>query len=288
MTNNPTTLRVGVIGLGLMGGSLAWQLKTAGCFVKGYARNPETVRKALERGFISEGFVEIVSTVTHVDIVVVALPIEHIPEMIHQIDLVLTQPTIVVDVGSVKKYILDEVATLKPAKAIFVGGHPMAGSEKTGLDHAIQTLFCDRPFIVCYPDESLKGRAEQPLKQLIEALRAHYIEMTAEDHDERVAVISHLPYLVSVLVYRRYLEEADKLSGVASTGFRDVTRIAHSDPIWGITVAQLNSTNLVHEIDGLIRELTQVKQEINTHAVHSLLKRLNVDEKSVDLPKIFL
>ncbi|MEK6557592.1 MAG: prephenate dehydrogenase/arogenate dehydrogenase family protein [Candidatus Margulisiibacteriota bacterium] len=277
MTKESSALRVCVVGLGLIGGSLAWQLKTAGVFVKGFARNPETLQKAQERGMISESSVELAVAVTEVDLVVVALPIESIPEMVHKIDLALTQPTVVMDVGSVKTFIQEQVGALPLTNAIFVGGHPMAGSEKIGIDNAVQTLFVDRPFVVSYPSQEIKSKAKKVVTQLVETLQARYVEMTAQDHDERVAVISHLPYLVSVLVYRRYLEESQKLSEVASTGFRDVTRIAHSDPLWGVTVAQHNSKNLVREIDKFIQELTEVKQEITSHSRQDLLNRFNVD-----------
>lgn len=281
-------MRVSVVGLGMIGSSMAWQLRQAEVTVSGYARRQDTIDKALDQGVIDEGSTDLATVVRGADIIVVALPIELIPRMVFQIDALLTRKTLVIDVGSVKTYIMSQIAARPLAHVDFVGGHPMAGSEKSGFEHYVQQLFVGKAFIFTYPNKHIQAIYEGVLKTLAHQLQARYLTMTALDHDRRVSAISHLPYLLSVALYNRYARQKDALSAVASTGFSGMTRIAHSDPLWGLTVAGFNAENVSKDLGEIIESLQKIKYAVDSRDVDFLLTCFNVDHEQMNPEKMNL
>jgi len=254
---------------------MAYQFKSVGSTVKGYARNRSTVEKALTFGIIDSGSTNLEEVVCNVDVVVLAVPIEIIPIMIKEVEEVLDSETIVMDVGSVKKYIMDEANKMSLKKALFVGAHPMAGSEKVGIDNFIKDLYVDKPFIVNYPNDNIKSKTEKKVKEFVRILRSNYIEMDEYTHDKMVAEISHIPYVLSSVLFNHVARgQARK---VASTGYRDMTRIAHSDPLWGTVVSFFNRENICNGIDEIIAALNFIKKSLTIADIDSIFDFLNID-----------
>ncbi len=281
-------MKVCIVGLGLIGASLAWQLKAKGHTVTGIARRQETLDLAISRKVIDKGYVEVCPSALQVDLVIVALPLELIVSTILQIEGCLSAPTIVIDVGSVKTQIMKDLETRNLNKTIFVGGHPMAGSEKTGIDNFQKELFKNKPFIVCYPSIPVRLKATKIIMELVRELEARYLELSAEEHDRQVAIISHLPYLMANILFNLYLKDEKTLKQVASTGFMDTTRVAHSDPLWGAMVVLMNKQSLIPQIDAVISSLQSLKADILTIDPKALFKRFNVDHVNEDPAKIEL
>lgn len=270
-------MKTAIVGLGLIGSSLAYQLKEAGCSVIGYARKQETVDKALTLGIIDSGSTNLETVVAEVDIVVLAIPIEIIPIMIKEVDEYVSNGTVVVDVGSVKKYIMDQVSGMSLQNALFVGAHPMAGSEKVGIDNFVRDLYIDKPFIVTYPDESIKKKTQKLIKEFVKIIKSKYIEMDEDTHDKMVSDISHIPYILSSVLYNQVARGNSEK--VASSGYRDMTRIAHSDPLWGTVVSFLNKDNICNGIDEMIAALNFVKKSISKGDIDTIFDYLNIDNK---------
>ncbi|MDD5455504.1 MAG: prephenate dehydrogenase/arogenate dehydrogenase family protein [Candidatus Margulisbacteria bacterium] len=280
-------MKITVVGMGLIGSSLAWQLRNKGIYVKGYARKKETIAQAYKYKLIDEGSTDLKTAVKSVDLIIIALPIEIIPEYIQKIDTFLNKKTLVIDVASVKLFIVDQVKSMQLKKVMFVGAHPMAGSEKTGIANYVKNLFEDKAFIVTYINIKDKKLFEPVLRKLTGLLKARYMVLSAEEHDRTIATISHLPYVVACSLYNRYLQEED-LNRVASTGFRDTTRIAHSDPYWGLLVTLLNKDNLVNGIDEHITQLKKIKTNLKKINIEEIFDFLNIDGIKGDRKKLQL
>ncbi len=281
-------MKVAVVGLGLIGSSLALALTQAQVVVKGYARRQETIDKARALHILQEGSTSLQQIVTDVDLVVIALPIEHIPSMVKQIDELLINETLVIDVASVKGYIMQAVSEYSLKKALFVGAHPMAGSEHVGIDYLVKDLFLDKPFIVTYPSDETKTKTQKQLQDFTQIIKAKYMELSAEKHDQMVAAVSHLPYMVAISLYNRYLLDAQELATVASSGFRDTSRVAHSDPLWGLLVAATNKENIVKELTNTIKIMEDIKNKIEKADLLELVKIFNVDKVPIEDSKIDL
>lgn len=281
-------MRICIIGLGLIGGSMAWQLKAKGHTIVGVARRQATLDIAIREKLIDESYLEICHSALFVDMVIIALPLELIVPAVVLVDKYLKAPAIVLDVGSVKSEIMTEIKAQKLTKALYIGGHPMAGSEKTGIMHCLPDLFVGKPFVICYPDFQMKRIRTQMMMQFVKDLGAHYLELSAEEHDSQVATISHLPYISANVLYKLYAKNENSLKLVASTGFTDSTRIAHSDPWWGAMVSLMNRRAIMVKLDQAIAELSELKSEIVTEDVEALYSRFNIDKLEVDTQKMEL
>jgi prephenate dehydrogenase len=225
---------VAIVGVGLIGGSIGLALRERGLArrVIGVARREETVRAAMERGAIDEGTLDAREGVASADLVVLCTPVLTIPPLAERIAERLWPGTIVTDVGSTKEYLSREVSRRLPPGCPFVGGHPMAGSEKGGVEAARADLFEGATWVLC-PGEL------DPLARLaswVLALGARPICMEAEAHDRVVAAISHLPHVAAAALVNAVVaggEERDVLRTFIAGGFTSTSRIASSPPeLW--------------------------------------------------------
>ncbi|MDI6703172.1 MAG: prephenate dehydrogenase/arogenate dehydrogenase family protein [bacterium] len=222
--------RVAIIGVGLIGGSLGLALKKAGFAseIIGIGRNRESLEKACELGAVDWVTTDTSAGVKHVDIVVVATPISVIFEIIPKISPLLPSRCIVTDVGSTKQKIVEEMDLL-PIN--FVGGHPISGSEKRGIDAAREDLFLDAT-VVLTPTRKTDRHALQVIISLWENIGSHVLEMDPKEHDLLLAITSHLPHIAaSSLVEIVSTCKHKDVPLLLGKGFKDTTRIAESDPI---------------------------------------------------------
>jgi prephenate dehydrogenase len=229
--------RISILGTGLIGGSLglAWQERRPDCTILGHDR-PEVLDAAEARGAIDEKAADPVTAVETADLVVLATPLSSIVKLLDTVADHVPSGAYVTDVGSVKQPVLDQAQDVLPADVHFVGGHPMAGAEQGGIDHADPLLFENAVYALC-PLDADAGHsldAFAPVLDLVEATGARPLPIAPERHDRLVAAVSHLPQLLAVALVNTVAESDDAPTAanlpleLAGGGFRDMTRIAAS------------------------------------------------------------
>lgn len=220
-----------IVGLGLMGGSLALALREHAEHITGIDADEATRAYALSQGLVDSASDDLYAGVNRADVVILATPVRVIVEMLSmRIGAYLRSNTLVIDIGSTKQDIVDAMAKL-PIGVNAVGGHPMTGKENGGIQEAVATLYRDRPFVLC-PSRRTTPAARLHALAFVESLGAIPIEMDAERHDQIVAGISHLPYLLSATLVATVSRQAKSDSAyweLAAGGFRDTSRLAASD-----------------------------------------------------------
>jgi prephenate dehydrogenase len=247
-------MKITIIGCGLIGGSMALALKRRrpDCSVA-CLDLPERISAIREAGITEQvGTLEdLASHIPESGIVVLATPVQAVLDAISQLVPFLTEHTIVTDVGSTKQRIMEEAPKRLPAGVHFVGGHPMAGSEHSGVESANPLLFSERVYLLC-PYVDTPPDALLTLMDLVESLLAVPITIDPEEHDRIMAMVSHLPQLISVaLMHAAHTGDAehDMLNKLAGRGFLDMTRLAASNyDIWK-GILETNKEAIKQEID---------------------------------------
>ena len=254
-SRNESAPRAGVIGLGLIGGSVALALRRAGYEVVGADANPTTEADALERHVVSELLTTPDPTL---DFVVVATPVDRLEAAV-RVALDLAPRAVVTDVGSVKAGIAAAVADPR-----FVPGHPMAGSELSGLAGARVDLF-DEALWVLTPTPHTSGASFATAHAAVGSLGAEVVALAPERHDQLVALVSHVPHLVAASLMNLASASADDhalLLRLAAGGFRDMTRVAAGEPdIWP-SICVANGDSIVRGLDDLIDLLQTVRTAV--------------------------
>ncbi len=261
--------RIAIIGVGLIGGSLGLSLKRTGFKgrVVGISR-PETIAQALELGVIDEGtsYAELAEGLRDVELVFLCTPIKRIIELLPQVMAEVSAGTLVTDVGSTKRRLGEVAAACGRQDVHFIGGHPMAGSEKAGVMAADPFLFQNAIYILV-PGEGVPEDLHAALREMLAQLGAKVLELSAETHDEVVAAISHLPQMIATslveMVGRMNEEGGGCFLPLAAGGFRDLTRIASSPfaPVWG-DICATNADQIGHMIDRYVDLLKDVRQRL--------------------------
>lgn len=252
-------MNIGLVGLGLIGGSLGFDLKALQHHVIGISRRPETCDRALERGAVDEASTNL-AQVAQADVIFICTPIGLIQPTLEKLVPHLAHHSIVTDVGSVKAPVVRAAEPLWPN---FVGGHPMAGTSESGIDAALTRLFMDRPYVVT-PTSNTPSEATQTVAELARSLQSRVYTCSPEDHDQAVAWISHLPVMVSAsLLAACALEDNPHVyelaKTLASSGFRDTSRVGGGNPELGRMMAQYNQAALLRSLQGYQDQLTQVR-----------------------------
>lgn len=251
---------IGISGLGLIGGSLAAAMGKYVSTVKvvGYDIDREVAEKALRRGLISTAEVTFDKFVNSCHLIFLATPVSTILDQIKLLHS-YTQPLIVTDVGSVKSPVMKAAETL-PGNIVFVGGHPMAGSQKVGIENANPDLFRNAAYVLCPPPTA---QIPRELTKLIESVGARQITMPPDEHDRVVSVISHVPQLLSVaLLNEAMLRNSTRVLELAAGGFRDMTRIGSSPyEIWKDILSH-NRKNIARDIELLISRLQEYRENL--------------------------
>ncbi|MDF7801702.1 prephenate dehydrogenase [Pontiellaceae bacterium B1224] len=249
---------IAILGLGLMGASLALGLKKRGFGgeIVGYARREETRFLALENGVVDAVYAEPQAAVRNADIVVVCVPIWSIAQLAEEIIGALKPGAVVTDVGSTKSELLKTLEPIfKSSEACFVGSHPIAGSEKTGLDAGNPDLYEGRLTIVC-PSNETSETAELLVSNLWKAAGSEVVEMSPDQHDAMLASTSHLPHMVAAALARSVANgDPSKKAGFCGTGFKDTTRVASGSADMWVDIIDTNRSALEAELDRFHEEL---------------------------------
>ena len=253
---------IGIVGLGLIGGSLSLDLQKLGYQVFGVSHKEETVVKARQRGLANT-----ISTNPEIlkecSIIILALPILQLLKPSQQLIKSLPKNAVITDVGSVKKPILNIWQNLHPN---FVPSHPMAGTNEAGVESGKHGLFHGKAW-VSTPNADTKPNAIEKIKELAISLGSEWIITDADLHDQAVALISHMPIFVSAALLNTAIKENNKpliaLSRrLASSGFADTTRIGGGNPELGLSMAQANKENILHAVKTYREKLDQIEQHL--------------------------
>jgi len=261
--------RVAIVGLGLLGGSLGLALKKAGFAgrIVGYARRAETRDQALRAGAIDEAFTDVTGAVRGADLVILATPVAVILDQLPRLQPHLSPQALITDVGSTKRRICKLAAELYAEAPLFLGGHPMAGKERSGLENADARLFKNARYVLTpIKPEHLNDARVQAFRRLVTAIGARPLTTDPATHDLAVAYLSHLPQLISSglasMVEEKHTNEGLTLE-VAASGFRDVTRLADSPySIWR-DICLTNTENIQMALDALIQKLESIKLHLS-------------------------
>lgn len=260
--------KIAILGIGLIGGSLALGLKErTDAVVVGYDRSEKDLRYAMAIGAVDDWTTSLPQAVSNADMVVIALPVGQIKQMIETLaELPLKPSCIVTDVGSTKSEIMEASRKLKEKGIVFIGGHPMAGSHQSGIQAARSLLF-ENAYYVLTPDPEASLWEVQKISQLLhKATRAELVIMNAAHHDRIVGAISHLPHIIAaglVNVVGNYNEENEWFHRLAAGGFRDLTRIGASHPVMWRDILLSNRNALLKLMDDWIEKMEEVRSAIS-------------------------
>jgi arogenate dehydrogenase (NADP+) len=241
-------MKIGIVGLGLIGGSLGFDLRAAGHEVLGVSRQTATCEQAIALGAVDQASEELTLLGT-ADVVFLCTPLGVMQQTAQVLIPHLSPTAILTDVGSVKASVVD---ILEPLWNRFVGGHPMAGKETAGIASAQVGLFINRPYVLT-PTDRTDPEAKATVAQLIQTLQSSYYECSPAQHDRAVAWISHLPVMISAGLIAACQQEPEPATlalaqALASSGFRDTSRVGGGNPELGRMMAQYNQAELLRSL----------------------------------------
>lgn len=259
--------RIAILGPGLLGGSIALKLRETGVArVALWARRQAAVDDILARGCADEACTSIAKIAADADLVVLCVPVGAMEDISQDLRGVIRKDTIVTDVGSVKQSVVAGLDAVFENHGRFVGSHPMAGSESTGMAAAQTDLFCGKTCIVT-PSQATDAAALQEVIEFWKQLGCkRVVQLSPEAHDECVALISHLPHLVAAALVNTVSDTYPAAFEVVGPGFRDTTRVAGGPPAMWQEILTENSHAVVHALDAMIAKLTTFRQTLHSHS----------------------
>lgn len=255
-------MRIAIIGLGLIGGSMGLALRRAeeGFEVVGFARRPEVASRALELGAVDRTEGSLISAVKGADVVLMATPAMAMKEILAEIGGSLREGSIVTDTASTKDKVMVWAEETLPPSVSFIGGHPMAGKETSGIEAADGDLFQGCTYCLIAGSGAAK-EARDTVAGLVRQIGANPLFIDASEHDSLVAGISHLPLLISVALIAATTKSPlwPEMARLAASGFRDLTRLASGNPRMSRDICLTNRDPILHWIDDYIEEMRALR-----------------------------
>lgn len=250
-----------VIGVGLIGGSWARALREAGVVktIVGSGRGEANLARAQELGVIDRYELDLAAAVAEADVVVVGVPLGAMRSVFEAIAPALRDGAILTDVGSAKASVVEDARVVFGVQPNFVPGHPIAGTERSGVEASFAELF-QRRRVILTPLPETSAAALQQVTQLWQAAGAEVVEMSVEHHDEVLAATSHLPHVLAyglVNTLARW-DDSREIFQFAAGGFRDFTRIASSDPVMWRDICLANREALSTALERYTADLAQL------------------------------
>jgi prephenate dehydrogenase len=264
--------KIAVIGLGLIGGSLALELKkNSWATIYGIDKNDEHLNKALELGIIYQK--ADLSIIPEMDVVIIAVPVNIIPDLSLQILDLIQENALVFDVGSTKLAVCDAIRNHEKRKN-FVALHPISGTEFSGPEAAIYDLFTDKVNIICEREFSSSAMVDRAIA-IFESLKMKNVFMeSASQHDIHIAYVSHLSHISSFMLGKTVLEiEKDEknIFNMAGSGFESTVRLAKSNPETWTPIFMQNRENLLKSLEEYIKNLNQFKDILTRKSADDVL-----------------
>jgi len=273
-----TDMKLTVIGLGLIGGSMAIDLRKAGFTheITGVDANPDNAQEALWLGIIDR-IDTLENAVTKADMVIIAIPVDKVLQTLTQVLDLISDQTTVIDVGSTKKLIAQAVEN-HPKRRNYIAAHPMSGTENSGPTAALEGLFEGKINIIC--DQEKCGPQHLAFaEKVFQVLGMDIAYMTADEQDHSTAFISHLPHAAAFALANAVLDKEDReiIFDLASGGFNSTVRLAKSSPeMWG-PIFQQNKQYIVESLDVYIKHLKAFRKSIESdpEEMMALMKNAN-------------
>ena len=264
---NPDELTFGFIGIGLIGGSVAKTLRRVypSCKIIVYNRGAKPRVMALNDGTANIAVDKVDSTFRECDYIFLCTPVELNVEYLKQLKNIIKSDCIITDVGSVKTNIHEAVSELN-MEANFIGGHPMAGSEKTSYEYASDRLL-ENAYYAITPTEKVGQKYVEEYTKIVSDIGAIPIQISFKEHDRVVAAISHLPHIIAsslVNLVKHNDSESEYMKTIAAGGFKDITRIASSSPEMWEQICMTNNKNISEMLGLYIQYLQKVQTELDT------------------------
>jgi len=277
--------KIAVIGLGLIGGSLALELKrVTWATIYGIDNNPEHLQQALDLGIIFEK--ANLSVVKEVDLVIIATPVDYIPDIALKVLDTIKTNTLVLDVGSVKDNVCSAIRSHDNRKN-YVAAHPIAGTEFSGPQAAIYDLFTDKVNIICekeLTDDLLLAKALELFKKL--KMRTTF--MNPKEHDKHIAYVSHLSHISSFMLGKTVLEiepDEENIFNMAGSGFKSTVRLAKSSPSTWTPIFLQNKSNVLLSLKEYIKNLKafeKLLEDENKEEIYGNMKKTNKIKNILD------
>ena len=268
-------MKIGIVGLGLIGGSLGLKLQSLNHTIYGIANNELNEKKAKEKKLAN--FVSCdLSLLKKCELIILALPIKDLIIPSRRLAASIPQEAIVTDVGSVKEPIVNTWENLHP---LFIGSHPMAGTEKKGVDSGFEGLFKNAKWIIT-PTQNSDSNAVRTISKLIKSMDCEICKASPKEHDEAVSLISHLPiFLASTLIETAYTKNnpalLDLTQKLATTGFADTSRVGGGNEKLGLDLAMNNQINVLNAINNFKKRLNTMESLIKEKNWELLSKKLS-------------
>jgi prephenate dehydrogenase len=258
--------RVTIIGVGLIGGSLARALRRGGLctHITGCGRREESLRRAVELGVIDDYHTDVRKAVAGADLVVLATPLSTTGELLGAMAPALKAGAVITDVGSAKGAVVAAAETaLGDHLSCFVPGHPIAGTERSGVEHSFAELFDDH-LVILTPLPRNRPDAVEIVREMWERCGARIVCTDVAHHDRVLAATSHLPHLLAYALVDclAEMEEREEIFRFAAGGFRDFTRIASSSPVMWHDICLANREHLLGVLDNFEGRLAAVREAI--------------------------
>ena len=254
--------KITIIGVGLLGGSigLAARKRRVAGEIAGFVRREKTVAECEKFGAADFATTDLLAAVSNADLIILCTPLSQMRPLAEQFLPALKRGAIVTDVGSVKAGVVRELESLvSKAGAHFVGSHPMAGAEKTGVAAARVDLF-ENAVCVLTPTKKSNAAAVRKLEQFWKSLGARVVKLPPEQHDLLVSRSSHLPHVVAAALANLVLNPANpkQQAALCAAGFRDTTRIASGSPEMWRDIALANRKNLSRSVDAFVDRSAEI------------------------------
>lgn len=264
--NNTIFETIAVVGVGLIGGSLGMAAKKQGLAdrVIGIGRNEQKLMRAKILGAIDDYSLDIENGGSEADLVVICTPVRLIVPTLERMVASMKPGAVVTDVGSTKRKVVENAEAVLPEGIHFVGGHPMAGSEQAGVEAAFAELFRDATYVFT-PTDNTDLSALGRLTSLADAIGSNVEIMSPDEHDKAVAIISHLPHVMSAAlleIAENSQHESGKVFRLAAGSFKDLTRVSDSPAeIWR-DICLTNRGSLLEAVNQLENALAEFKQAL--------------------------
>lgn len=251
-------MNIGIIGLGLMGGSIAKAVKKYSIAknVYGYVSRESTKKEVLELGLVDE-LMDLDALKERSDVIILAIPVDAIIEMFPQF-LDISKNTTIIDLGSTKEFIIENVP--ESIREQFIAAHPMTGTEKSGPKAAIDELYEGKTVVLCNLEKNENMHVNKAFR-IFQGIGMRIVVMDAKDHDIHACYMSHLPHAISFSLANTVMghEDPKSIIALAAGGFKDMSRIAKSSPDMWIDIFKQNKKNLLSSIEVFEKQMQMVK-----------------------------
>lgn len=248
---------IGIIGLGLMGGSLAMSLKGRCARIIGFDSHLPTLELALSKKIIDYAGTFESETNLKIDLLIIATPVSTIIDILQRLTSFISSPCIIMDLGSTKRDIVEAMSAL-PNNFDPIGGHPICGKEKLGLENADANLYQDAPFVLTLLERTTM-RAKSAAEQIVSAIGANLVEMTAEEHDRALASTSHMPFLISSALAD---STSTDYSFIIGPGFRSASRLAGTPSHMMMGILRSNRDNVLSALQTFRNSLDEIESAL--------------------------